>query len=195
MSDQPKPTTGEWTEWTGKRITNFLTQRSAKELAEEINATLAAEREKCDWLWSVIKQIEGGTDLISQIQQLRSQLEDACKVSQDSQRALWNATKQLAAAQASIRKHFHKDLIGDTTALDAAIEQKRLEIWAKAPYQPDIQEAVIKNLDLVHRHAIFAAQQPLVDALRETKSALNNGGFFTPIIDAALAKIGKHGTE
>ncbi len=31
--------------------------------------------------------------------------------------------------------------------------------------------------------------QTIVDALTDTKSALNNGGYFTPIIDAALAKV------
>ncbi len=31
--------------------------------------------------------------------------------------------------------------------------------------------------------------QTLVNALTDTKSALNNGGYFTPIINAALAKV------
>ncbi len=31
--------------------------------------------------------------------------------------------------------------------------------------------------------------QTIVNALTDTKSALNSGGYFTPIIDAALAKV------
>ncbi len=75
----------------------------------------------------------------------------------------------------------------DTAALDAAIEQKRLEIWRDAPNQPDIQEAVIKKLDLVHRHAVAAAQQPLVDALKEIERDSN--GWEKSIAAAVLAKV------
>ncbi len=76
MSDQPKPT-GEWTEWTGKRIQNFLTQRSAKELADEINASITAELEK----------VKG--------------LHEACRAESNHSSKL---REQLAAAQAALAK-------------------------------------------------------------------------------------------
>jgi hypothetical protein len=107
-----------------------------------------------------------------------------------------------------------------TTALDAAIEKKRLEIWRDAPNQPDVQEAVIlAKLDLVHRHAIekavaeatkeladelkstttqlaterhnaAAAQQSLVDALKYI-AAGEHADEAPEIAQAALAKEGK----
>ncbi len=99
------------------------------------------------------------------------------------------AEKQLAAARAAIADHNSKVFFGgdfdcykipaDTTALDAAIEQKRLEIWADAPNQPDVQEAVIAKLDLVHRHAIetaLAANREKVQTLVELlKTAIRCG--------------------
>ncbi len=69
MSNQPKPTTGEWTrQWgdimcNGKLVAAGLSVDQAKLIIAAHNAQLAA----------------------------------VCKVSQDSQKALWEATKQLAA--------------------------------------------------------------------------------------------------
>ncbi len=73
-----RPTTGEWTE---SKVLDYYYHRPANQWAELLSRDIKAE-----------------------IQQLRSQLADACKVSQDSQRALWNATKQLAIAKVKERK-------------------------------------------------------------------------------------------
>ena len=63
----------------------------------------------------------------------------------------------------------------------------KLKIWREAPDQPDIQEAVIAKLNLVHQHAIEKVRKPLVDALL----ALRDGPQrLTPwalkMIDAAI---------
>ncbi len=154
-----------------------------------------------------------------EIQQLRNQLaaadKDRCRLSEG-----WTLTeRKLAAAQAAIAQVMREDGHYDecpaptqethammphsqhvrkcialqsvgTTALDAAIEQKRLEIWANAPNQPDIQESVIAKLDLVHRHAIATATKPLVDALKEASEDLTcssaNETHYCPNCDNSL---------
>ncbi len=124
-------------QWTNIDVENLLDKGGSIAVKDAHNASITAERSAKELALSA------GFTFEKRCQKLRD---------------------QLAAAQAQLK------LAGlpwkqDTAALDAAVEQKRLEIWRDAPDQPDIQEAVIKKLDLVHRHAIAAARQPMVDAL------------------------------
>lgn len=153
-SDQPKPTTGEWTA-ERLRQCGIESTTMAQYLCDEINAALTAEQEKVE---SVTRRYEAERLLREQeIQQLRNQLEAETANSTRLACELSTSQTQLAAAQAAMKDAldyyknecsgyepslsvFHRKLdniFTDTTALDAAIS---------------------------------AAQQPLVDALRNILS-------------------------
>ncbi len=207
MSNQPKPT---------DEISDFDSGPAYAELAAAIEQATNQERNRWQQFYhDAIRDKEQLAAAKSGGWLSREALDEYAKIEAEHR----ELQQQLAAAQAAIvkvcdwlcineqgiqganllsvpenRAWVQRLLTGDTTALDAAIEQKRLEIWRDAPNQPDIQEAVIAKLDLVHRDAIAAAQQPLVDALTLCLSAIRHEPGSSEMRaciegDAALAKV------
>ncbi len=141
MSDQPKPTTGEWTAVNGDLNTGTteifpLGRHRAKTIADAHNAELAAEREareaqgraygrlKEDFRKRTNKLLTVAEELQRDNQQLRSQLaaadKDRCRLSEG-----WTlAERKLAAAQAAMDladKH-------EVELIDAAIAEATKEL-------------------------------------------------------------------
>ena len=124
MSDQPKPTTGEWTD---RQLSEIYSHGGLRGVADAHNAALADEREKLagkEEFWSAC---EVGYE--AEIQQLRSQRDEAIRLLECKE-------KELAAAQAAAKKvaysmpkiplfeSFYNALThSDTTSLDAAIAE------------------------------------------------------------------------
>ncbi len=158
---------------------------------EDANAALAAERERVQAkLDEAAEQSVALVGHVILVEQLREQLSAAQAAIAD----LLNTSTEIGTgvvSEAHVKARINA-INMDTTALDAAIEQKRLEIWRDAPNQPDIQEAVIARLDLVHRHAVATATKPLVDALKSYEYD-SNGHIVTWLSEAAhrdaLAKV------
>ncbi len=175
------------------RIIELITPEE-KEIQQR-RQQLTAERERCDEIWRIGKaelsaERDYGNRLTIQLEEAHQKLA-AERDLRDEARAQREhlikecgrigVTVNVAIGAPITEAYVLVNTLGDTT--DAAIEQKRLEIWRDAPNQLDIQEAVIKKLDLVHRHAIDKAQQPLVNALKKCKSQLDMEPQRLPLVE------------
>jgi predicted RNase H-like nuclease (RuvC/YqgF family) len=111
MSDQPKPTTGEWTVFgtsvqvNGEALFHCSTRKDAEIASLEHNAALAAEREKLQEL--VLKRDAEIAQLTFKLAGIDKQLfAEAIPKSYEPDRALVIETlkQQLAAERAKVRK-------------------------------------------------------------------------------------------
>jgi hypothetical protein len=161
-ADQP---TGEWTA-ERLRQCGIESTTMAQYLCDEINAALAAEREKHNDTLTAAKHqtlIYQGTksNYQKEIWQLRSQLEAETANSTRLACELSTSQTQLAAAEASIKAHNKANVwqrieLSGTTALDAAISAA-VEKWTR--------ERCFVTLEAYER--LEAAQKSLVDALHQ----------------------------
>jgi len=161
-------------EWTAKRLIAYLDVKarigSFKErmqlAADDINAALAAEREKGFSEAAKIYKPARDDDR-REIQQLREQLAATERKYLDMERRNRESERQLAAAQEVSKEWFDK--------------------WGAEKSQ---RVGAERQLAAAQASIVAAAQQPLVDALILAKQSCPLASTHD-VIDAALAKIEK----
>ncbi len=192
MSDQPKPTphwvnqirpkpTGEWTAAQDVyRIIRDAGDGANHVIADAVNATLAAEREKHR---KEMEAVTMNTSDIETVQQLLSQLAAAQAANRYALIALdkivFDENSLLCEVKTALLK------VTDTTALDAAIAEavdKERSRWNEV-----FEAEVVKETERV----VAAAQQPLVDALDEIAKSPSDTAKWVlmSIANDALAKV------
>lgn len=208
-TDQPKPTTCKWTwenhtdrvviRFGGKLVTELgpWAVVAAKEICSTGNAALAAEGAQGEWTVERLREYLGGyssydlqlraiSKLISAEREKTKQHDEdrayAEKAATEFATQIQQLSKQLAAAQAAIKKHNDSPVLyeipyTDTTALDAAISAAVEKARSQWRTHKDMQRE------------IAAAQQPLVTLLERAQNFIGRESSLGQDIDAKLAKV------